>query len=444
MPASRHLCLLLVLATSPCWTYFEPHVEDACFCQLSGKIDECTCNIDTVDHFNNVKVYPRLRSLLRKDYFRFVKLNLRRECPFWVDDSKCAMRDCHVQPCGDQDVPVGIKGETKQVNRSPQHDKYSKEANCESRDEELDYLNKTISPKMKEDLVLWTAHDNFCVMDDNDEEAEYVDLLLNPERYTGYKGPSANRIWNSIYLENCFRPKTNYNLYIQSNKLSNMCLEERVYYRAISGLHTSINIHLCANYLLSSSSGLSLTNPKGEWGPNLLEFRRRFSPETTNGEGPNWLRNLYFIYLLELRALAKAAPYLEHEEFYTGNEAEDYDTRMAVTDLLNVAKQFPNHFDETSMFTGSDQAARLKLQFKEHFLNVTRIMDCVGCDKCKLWGKIQTRGLGTALKILFSENFNQKKLFRLQRGEIVALFNAFGRLSTSIYKLDDFRQMLLQ
>ena len=28
-------------------------------------------------------------------------------------------------------------------------------------------------------------------------------------------------------------------------------------------------------------------------------------------------------------------------------------------------------------------------------------MDCVGCDKCRLWGKLQTSGVGTALKILF-------------------------------------------
>lgn len=28
-------------------------------------------------------------------------------------------------------------------------------------------------------------------------------------------------------------------------------------------------------------------------------------------------------------------------------------------------------------------------------------MDCVGCDKCRLWGKIQTTGLGTAMKVLF-------------------------------------------
>jgi hypothetical protein len=43
----------------------------------------------------------------------------------------------------------------------------------------------------------------------------------------------------------------------------------------------------------------------------------------------------------------------------------------------------------------------LKQEFKQHFRNVSRIMDCVGCDKCRLWGKVQTTGLGTAMKVLF-------------------------------------------
>ena len=47
------------------------------------------------------------------------------------------------------------------------------------------------------------------------------------------------------------------------------------------------------------------------WGPNVDEFKKRFSPEFTEGEGPKRLKNLYFTYLVELRALAKAAPYLE-------------------------------------------------------------------------------------------------------------------------------------
>lgn len=50
------------------------------------------------------------------------------------------------------------------------------------------------------------AQDNFCVKETS--QGEYVDLLLNPERYTGYKGFSAHRIWRSIYKENCFRYTT--------------------------------------------------------------------------------------------------------------------------------------------------------------------------------------------------------------------------------------------
>lgn len=79
--------------------------------QLKGSIDDCSCNIDTVDFFNNNKIHPRLKSLLVRDYFRFFKVNLQKDCPFWADDSKCAMRSCHVQMCEDNDVPEGLKGQ---------------------------------------------------------------------------------------------------------------------------------------------------------------------------------------------------------------------------------------------------------------------------------------------------------------------------------------------
>lgn len=203
---------------------------------------------------------------------------------------------------------------------------YLKDASCEEDDDhnaELSYLNTTISAKVQEDFALWTAYDealdNFCAPEDADESAQYVDLLLNPERYTGYRGPSAHRIWNSIYMENCFRPLTHsYQTYIPNELLDNMCLEQRVFYRLISGLHTSINVHLCAKYLQSENNAFGLVSPSGVWGHNVTEFKKKFSPETTDGQGPNWLKNLYFVYLLELRALDKASPYLEKEEFYTG------------------------------------------------------------------------------------------------------------------------------
>jgi len=36
------------------------------------------------------------------------------------------------------------------------------------------------------------------------QDGQYVDLSLNPERFTGYAGPSAHHVWQTIYEENCF------------------------------------------------------------------------------------------------------------------------------------------------------------------------------------------------------------------------------------------------
>lgn len=69
-------------------------------------------------------------------------------------------------------------------------------------------MNMSISRQDSLGFQLWAdydeSRDNFCILDDHQPGAEYVDLHLNPERYTGYKGESAHRIWRSIYLENCF------------------------------------------------------------------------------------------------------------------------------------------------------------------------------------------------------------------------------------------------
>lgn len=43
----------------------------------------------------------------------------------------------------------------------------------------------------------------FCAPDIATDEV-YVDLKDNPERFTGYSGPSAGMVWKAIYEENCF------------------------------------------------------------------------------------------------------------------------------------------------------------------------------------------------------------------------------------------------
>jgi len=47
---------------------------------------------------------------------------------------------------------------------------------------------------------------SFCYIDSesSDSEGQYIDLVMNPERFTGYAGESAHRVWGAIYEENCF------------------------------------------------------------------------------------------------------------------------------------------------------------------------------------------------------------------------------------------------
>lgn len=82
-------------------------------------------------------------------------------------------------------------------------------------------------------------------------------------------------------------------------------------------------------------------------------------------------------------------------------------------------------------------------------------MDCVGCDKCRLWGKLQVTGLGTALKLLFSydapspppslgTSSTELDDPKLSRGEVVAFINTLHRLSESLNAVEKFRSLWSQ
>ncbi|KAK1793130.1 hypothetical protein P4O66_011537 [Electrophorus voltai] len=445
-----------------------------CFCKVTGSLDDCACDVETIDSFNNRKLFPQLQKLLSSEYFRFYKVNLNNPCPFWTDSGHCGLRDCAVKPCTPNEIPEGLKSSSY---------KYSLEGNRDTEDcemaEKLGAVNSSLSRVVSADsafalysdetrlaLLDWNRYDDeadrFCMHDDEDSpDSQYVDLLLNPERYTGYKGLEAWKIWNSIYEENCFKPysvkrpldplvsnrgefvhemvkvRRLWSIRLASTPilhqltssllvpgrgfyqwLEGLCVEKRAFFRLVSGLHASINVHLSARYLLDDNWY------ERRWGPNVTEFQLRFDEELTKGEGPKWLRNLYFLYLIELRALAKVLPFFERPSLhlYTGQTQQDRKNKELLLELLHMAKSFPLHFDETTLFAGDKKEA----------------------------DKLKTQGLGTALKILFSEkqiealhqSSSIKPSFQLSRQEIVALFNAFGRISTSIRELENFRLLL--
>ncbi|EDV29151.1 uncharacterized protein TRIADDRAFT_19638, partial [Trichoplax adhaerens] len=422
------------------------------YLQLEGQVEDCHCQVETVDKVNNLKIFPLLQTLVQYNYFKFYPVNLIKPCPFWHDDNRCVLRHCSVNECKETELPAGLRGKPRLLNKRSSND-IDNDVDCKKYAAENDVLGKidsTLTDQDKRAFVGWKQHDdsgdNFCDIDDeNASDVKYVNLLLNPERFTGYGGKSAHRIWKTIYNENCFTPAKSYKDIAISGFTQGLCLEKRAFFRLISGMHASVNIHLSAKYLLPATFMRGKSSFR--WGPNVHEFQNRFSSENTNGEGPLKLKNLYFAYLVLLRAVTKAAPYWEKMDFYTGNTTEDESVKRIILDIVSIAKSNCNgSFDETELFAGEpEKALALKKEFRDHFRNISKIMDCVGCNKCRLWGKIQVRGIGTALKILFSvknEALNNADKFHLKRPEIISLINTLARYYLSNFKFIDCRHRL--
>ncbi|XP_058069780.1 endoplasmic reticulum oxidoreductin-1-like [Magnolia sinica] len=368
--------------------------------KYTGIVEDCCCDYETVDTLNEEVLHPVLQELVTTPFFRYFKVKLWCDCPFWLDDGMCRLRDCSVCECPESEFPEPFR---KPPGLS------SDDLMCQEGKPEAT-VDRTVDIKA---FRGWIEIDNPWTHDDetDNDEMTYVNLQLNPERYTGYAGPSARRIWDAIYTENC--PKY---------PSGEFCQEKRVLYKLISGLHSSISVHIASDYLLDETTNL--------WGQNLELLYDRVL------RYPDRVRNLYFTFLFVLRAVTKAADYLEQAEYDTGNPTEDLKTQSMMRQLLydpKLRSACPVPFDEAKLWQGQS-GPELKQQIQKQFRNISALMDCVGCEKCRLWGKLQVLGLGTALKILFSVNGhnNLDQPLQLQRNEVIALVNLLNRLSESV------------
>mmetsp|Transcript_20147 Transcript_20147/g.33059 ORF Transcript_20147/g.33059 Transcript_20147/m.33059 type:complete len:467 (-) Transcript_20147:141-1541(-) len=382
---------------------------------LEGLVDDCCVEFGQVESDTQKTVVPILKDLVRTTFFRIFKVNLQAECAFWKDDSgMCERPDCAVCECSKDEVPSSWQSKEP----PPKEDSEAVDStcmDCTQSSEGLEDVNLDLDRSV---FLNWTdTREKLWIEPDNDDDCTYVNLLINEERYTGFGGYTAAKIWLAIYRENCF----------QNSK--EQCLEERVFYRLISGLHASITTHIARQYCLKR------TDHDCKFGPNVEFYMDRL------GKFPDRVKNLYFTYLFMVRAAAKAAHLLAEYSYETGNLAEDKLTRTLVLKLLEDPLIKSLTFNETGMFVGSDSKVVIKEQFKRHFRNISRIMDCVGCEKCRMWGKLQILGIGTALKILFSEG--PLEAHDLERNEVIAFVNSLAKLAMSVETAVDMRTRVL-
>ncbi|KAH7522455.1 hypothetical protein FEM48_Zijuj07G0140400 [Ziziphus jujuba var. spinosa] len=370
--------------------------------KYTGIVEDCCCDYETVESINEEVLYPLLQKLVTTPFFRYFKVKLWCDCPFWPDDGMCRLRDCSVCECPENEFPEPF--------RKPLHQGLKSDNPVCQEGKPQSTVDRTLDSRA---FRGWIETDNPWTNDDETDNGEmtYVNLQLNPERYTGYSGPSARRIWDAVYSENC--PKYS---------SGEICQEKKVLYKLISGLHSSISVHIAADYLLDEANNL--------WGQNLELLYNRVL------KYPDRVQNLYFTFLFVLRAVTKATDYLEQAEYDTGNKVEDSKTQFLMKQLLSNPKlqaACPLPFDEAKLWQGQS-GPQLKQQTQKQFRNISALMDCVGCEKCRLWGKLQVLGLGTALKILFSVDGHNHpdQPVQLQRNEVIALLNLLNRLSESV------------
>ena len=433
-------------------------------------VSDACASFSTLDSLN-AQLHPSIRALTNSsDFFSYYRLNLyNKVCPFWSDESSmCGNIACAVNTIeNEEEIPSIWRAEELGKLEGPKAGHPNRQL---QRERDAKPLQGELGADVGESCVVEYDDEcderDYCVPEDESAAAkgDYVSLVDNPERFTGYSGPGAQQVWEAIYRENCFSKSSSQSSQSSSSaflssqqqaaqgfrnilrqhereqslsagtiagtldeelddELDDECLEKRVFYRIISGMHASISTHLCYDYLNQTT---------GTWGPNLQCYQDRLQNH------PERISNLYFNYAVVLRAVAKVRNALLDYTFCSGDPRQDAITKRQIMALADHIRSGPSIYDESLMF----QDPTLKEDFRSRFRNVSRTMDCVGCDKCRLWGKLQTAGYGTALKILFEfDDTNPSANPPLRRTELVALINTLDKLSTAIVDVAKFEAM---
>ena len=144
-----------------------------------------------------------------------------------------------------------------------------------------------------------------------------------------------------------------------------------------------------------------------------------------------------------LKAVNKAIPYLLEYDYSSGNKTEDQMTLKIIKEIFRYELQnidsIEDCFKETyeyfeDNFISSNKISKLIIRFR----NISSIIDCVTCSKCRMHAKLEVFGIATMLKIMFASSTEELKK-SMSRNELVSFINLFAKLSKSVnnvYEID--------
>eukprot|EP00529_Nitzschia_sp_RCC80_P012066 CAMPEP_0113460632 /NCGR_PEP_ID=MMETSP0014_2-20120614/11097_1 /TAXON_ID=2857 /ORGANISM="Nitzschia sp." /LENGTH=563 /DNA_ID=CAMNT_0000352311 /DNA_START=3 /DNA_END=1694 /DNA_ORIENTATION=+ /assembly_acc=CAM_ASM_000159 len=430
-------------------------------------VSECCSSFADIETINSQTVYKLFDRIVQLPFFSHFRIDLCTDCTLWDDAPMCMLRDCSVCECeqppqwlalspAEQWMPLSTKLATCNEDDDDDDDAQVNERNYNSQKnihERVvttidDHMNHMILPPPDHGDLFDEAPSSSHKFDDEDTSI-VVDLRLNPEQYTGYSGESAEKVWSAIHVENCFQSEHD------EDNSQQLCKEQRVYNRILSGLHSSISLHIAYSYCLEIDE--DKTWECKTWGLNTTLAKERVL------DHPDRVENLYVAFATLLRAVQKAGPAViskaavqpssEDDQQYYKDSLEEWEESF-LPELTRLGETCPMTFDETSLLlledldvngqqdttTATTQSNRRVMELQRRFHHLQKIIECVGCDRCKLWGTLQTVGVGVALKVLLHDDHGGDGELTLSRQEAVALVHTLERLSKSLKYVQEFRE----
>ena len=152
------------------------------------------------------------------------------------------------------------------------------------------------------------------------KDGTYINLLKNPEGYTGYK---RSHIWAAIFKENCF-----------TEKYSSLCVKDKIFSNIFTGWLSITNFEIGCNF--------RNRNTKEKY-VNISYVTSKFLYHKDK------IDNLFFLYSLILKAANKAVPFLLEYDYSSGNNTEDQMTLNIIKELFRLELK---NFDEIENIRG--------------------------------------------------------------------------------------------
>ena len=335
---------------------------------------------------NNQKLCESLQKLKKTLFFKIFKINLDPECSVFNQEMICKDTACQICECSNNEVP--------RVWKQPS-----------GIDENIvttidDPFNKWVE-KFNVDSKQWLLKEDI-----DPKDGTYINLLKNPEGYTGYRGA---HIWNAIFKENCY-----------SDSYSSLCVEDKIFSNIFMGWLVNTNFQIGCNFRNRNTNdkyiNISYVTNKFLYHKDKIDY-------------------LFFLYSLMLKAVNKAIPFLIEYDYSSGNKTEDAMTIKLIKEIFRYELQnmdlieddFQNTYEYFENFVSSNKLSQLIIRFR----NISSIIDCVTCSKCRMHAKLEVFGIATMLKIMFIPTTEELKK-SMSRNELVSFINLFAKLSKSV------------